>query len=152
MWETLQRYRALDEESRRLFRRAAMLLPMIRASLRVRGYNKTFSSLQARVNPIAPAQNGDAEQLRKTSRMVRAAVHHSLLHFTCLEESLGLWYLLRQQGIAPQLRIGVRKENGKFEAHAWVEHGGEALNQPEATHLHYAAFEKEFSEPPAGQP
>ena len=152
MWETLQRYRALDEESRRLFRRAAMLLPMIRASLRVRGYNKTFSSLQARVNPIAPAQNGDAEQLRKTSRMVRAAVHHSLLHFTCLEESLGLWYLLRRQGIAPQLRIGVRKENGKFEAHAWVEHGGEALNQPEATHLHYAAFEKEFSEPPAGQP
>ena len=152
MWETLQRYRALDEESRRLFRRAAMLLPMIRASLRVRGYNKTFSSLQARVNPIAPAQNGDAEQLRKTSRMVRAAVHHSLLHFTCLEESLGLWYLLRRQGIAPQLRIGVRKENGKFEAHAWVEHGGEALNQPEAAHLHYAAFEKEFSEPPAGQP
>jgi Transglutaminase-like superfamily len=152
MWETLQRYRALDEESRRLFRRAAMLLPVIRASLRVRGYNKTFSSLQARVNPIAPAQNGDAEQLRKTSRMVRAAVHHSLLHFTCLEESLGLWYLLRQQGIAPQLRIGVRKENGKFEAHAWVEHGGEALNQPEAAHLHYAAFEKEFSEPPAGQP
>jgi hypothetical protein len=152
MWETLQRYRALDEESRRLFRRAAMLLPVIRASLRVRGYNKTFSSLQARVNPIAPAQNGDAEQLRKTSRMVRAAVHHSLLHFTCLEESLGLWYLLRKQGIAPQLRIGVRKENGKFEAHAWVEHGGEALNQPEAAHLHYAAFEKEFSEPPAGQP
>jgi Transglutaminase-like superfamily len=154
MWETLQRYRALDPESRRLFRRAAVLLPMIRASLRVRGYNKTFSSLQARVNPAAPAQSADsdAEQLRKTSRMVRAAVHHSLLHFTCLEESLGLWYLLRKQGIAPQLRIGVRKENGKFEAHAWVEHGGEALNQPEATHLHYAAFEKEFSEPPAERP
>jgi hypothetical protein len=152
MWETLQRYRALDEESRRLFRRAAMLLPMIRASLRVRGYNKTFSSLQSRVIAIAPAQNANAEELRKTSHMVRAAVHHSLLHFTCLEESLGLWYLLRKQGIAPQLRIGVRKENGKFEAHAWVEHGGEALNQPEATHLHYAAFEKEFSEPPAERP
>lgn len=148
MWETAQRYRALDQESRRLFLRAAMLLPIIRVSLRFRGYNKTFSSLQARVIPIAPAQIAPAEQLRKTTQMVRAAVRHSLLHFTCLEESLGLWYLLRKQGIAPQLRIGVRKENGKFEAHAWVEHDGEALNQPEATHLHYAAFEQEFSEPP----
>jgi hypothetical protein len=26
------------------------------------------------------------------------------------------------------------------------------LNQPEAAHLHYAAFEKEFSEPPAERP
>ena len=62
-----------------------------------------------------------------------------------------LWYLLREQGITACLRIGVRKENEEFEAHAWVEHGGEALNQPEALHHHYAAFDQELLEPPAEQ-
>jgi len=152
MWETLQRYRTLDRESQRLFLRAAMILPMIRVSLRTRGYNKTFASLQNRLRPAPGEPFEGAEQARKTTRMVRAALRYSLMHFTCLEESLGLWYLLRTQGISPQLRIGVRKTNGKFEAHAWVEHNGEALNQPEATHEHYAAFEQEFSDPPVERP
>lgn len=150
MWEAFKRYRALDRESQRLFWRAAFLLPWIRVSLRVRGYNPTFASLQSRTAAITENPPGTGERVQKTNRMVRSAVHHSLSHFTCLEESLGLWYLLQRQGIASRLRIGVRKSNGKFEAHAWVEYGGVALNQPEATHLHYAAFEKEFSEPPAG--
>ncbi|HKE07531.1 MAG TPA: lasso peptide biosynthesis B2 protein, partial [Candidatus Acidoferrum sp.] len=67
----------------------------------------------------------------------------------CLEESLILWYLLRKQGIASRLRIGVRKVNEKFEAHAWVEQEGVALNQPGQLHRHYVAFEQEISEPPA---
>jgi len=152
MWEAFQRYRALDRESQRLFWRAAVLLPWIRMSLRLRGYNPTFAALQSRAASRTESLDGANEQVQKTSRMVRSAVHHSVLRFTCLEESLGLWYLLEKQGICSRLRIGVRKDNGKFEAHAWVEYGGQAVNQPQATHLHYAAFEKEFSEPPAGLP
>lgn len=134
-----------------MFWRAARLLLWIRVSLRLRGYNPTFASLQRRLEGVPVAANAGNEPVFKTNRMIHAAVHYSPLHFTCLEESLCLWYLLRKQGISPQLRIGVRKANGKFEAHAWVEYAGEAVNQPEASHLHYAAFEKEFGEPPAGR-
>jgi len=84
--------------------------------------------------------------------MVRAAARYSLAQYTCLEESLTLWYLLRRHGISACLRIGVRKENEKFEAHAWVEYASEALNQDEAMHRHYAAFEQDLPEPPAEQP
>lgn len=150
MWEAFQRYRALDGESQRLFWRAAVLLPWIRVSLRVRGYNPTFAALQSRAASRGESLGGAKEQVQKTNRMVRSAVRHSVFGVTCLEESLGLWYLLQKQGICSQLRIGVRKAGSKFEAHAWVEYGGEAVNQPEAAHLHYAAFAKEFSEPPAG--
>jgi len=73
--------------------------------------------------------------------MVRAAVRNSLGHPTCLEESLALWWLLRRQGIGSDLRVGVRKDGEKFEAHAWVERDGIALNEPEARHQHYAAFD-----------
>jgi hypothetical protein len=116
--------------------------------LRFRGYNPTFSALQNHLGfpPATPVAG--REHAQRVTRMVQAAVRYSLWRFTCLEESLCLWYLLRELGIASQLRIGVRKTQGKFEAHAWVECGGEAVNQPEAAHVHYAAFDKEFSEPP----
>ena len=80
------------------------------------------------------------------SQMVLAAARQSFFRATCLERSLVLWRLLARLGIASQLRIGVRKTGDKFEAHAWVEHEGVAIGEPEATHLHYAAFAKGFSE------
>jgi hypothetical protein len=155
MWEPLQRYRALDPESRRIFRRAAILLPLVRWSLRLRGYGKTFTSLQERVRFEANKTESELalrEEVQSTCRMVRAALRYSLSQYTCLEESLTLWYLLRKEGIPACLRIGVRKEGEKFEAHAWVEHDGEALNQDEAMHQHYAAFEQDLLEPPAEKP
>jgi hypothetical protein len=45
-----------------------------------------------------------------------------------LIESLVLWWLLRRQGFDGDLRIGVRKHAGQLQAHAWVEHRGQALN------------------------
>jgi hypothetical protein len=138
-----------------MFRRAALLLPLVRWSLRLRGYGKTFTSLQRRIQfqaKSAETRPEAREEVQVTCRMVRAAVRYSLAQYTCLEESLTLWYLLRKQGIPACLRIGVRKENEKFEAHAWVEYGGEALNQDEAMHRHYAAFEQDLPEPPAEQP
>jgi len=138
-----------------MFRRAAILLPLVRWSLRLRGYGKTVTALEIHVPSKAKEVETHPEmraEVEATCRMVRAALRYSLAQFTCLEQSLTLWYLLRRQGIPACLRIGVRKENEKFEAHAWVEHGGEALNQDEAIHRHYAAFEQDFPEPPAEQP
>ena len=42
------------------------------------------------------------------------------------------------------MRIGTRKTGQKFEAHAWVECDGVALNEPEELHKHYAAFDEAF--------
>jgi transglutaminase superfamily protein len=138
-----------------MFRRAAILLPLVRWSLRLRGHGKTFTALQKRVQFQVKGTESRPdlqEGVQVTCRMVRAAVRYSPAQFTCLEESLTLWYLLRKQGVPACLRIGVRKENEKFEAHAWVEDGGKALNQDDAMHRHYAAFEQDFPEPPAEQP
>lgn len=43
----------------------------------------------------------------------------------CLARALTTQILMKQQGYAPELKIGVAKaENGKFEAHAWIEYQG----------------------------
>jgi len=138
-----------------MFRRAAVLLPLVGISLRLRGYGWTQEWLQARWerrNHPLPQTTSSKEIVEKTCRMVRAAAHHGMPGASCLEVSLTLWYLLRLQGISASLRIGVRKRTALFEAHAWVEHDGAALNQPEEAHRHFAPFDNEFPAPPKEQP
>ena len=152
MWERFRRFRALDREARRLFFRAAALLPFVGMSLRTRGYKKTQAWLQKRLESrkISTLDAGSrGELVHKTCCMVRAAEHYGLTRCTCLEESLALWYLLGRQNISSRIRIGVRKQAGKFEAHAWVECEGAALNQSEELHRHYAPFASEFDNLPA---
>ena len=149
MWEPLRRFSRLDPTARGLFLRASALLPWIALNLRLRGFRATQANLQKR---IPAASSGmllaDSAELGKqvslTARMVRSAAYRSLGTPTCLEKSLALWWLLGRQGIASNVRIGVRKGGEKFEAHAWVECDGVPVNEPEEVHKHYAGFDESF--------
>jgi hypothetical protein len=131
-----------------MFFRASVLLPLISASLRIRGFRATQAALQgfsipSKTEERAGAQAMDAGRVQMAVRMVNAAARYGL-GSTCLEKSLTLWWLLRRDGIVSSLRIGARKASGKFEAHAWVERDGAALNEPGAQHRHYATFDTAF--------
>jgi hypothetical protein len=149
MWEPLRRFKALEPRTRGLFLRAAVLLPFISLSLRLRGFRATQTSLQKRLPGLVTklsdqSSEGLADGPALTARMVRSAAHRTWGSPACLEQSLALWWLLGRQGIASSVRIGTRKTEEKFEAHAWVECEGVALNEPEESHKHYAAFGEEF--------
>jgi hypothetical protein len=127
-----------------MFQRAVFLLPRIAFSLRIRGFGKTKDGLQQKLSSSHGPGGSDersCEAVQRTCRMVSAAARYGAFRPTCLAESLALWFLLREQGIDSTLRIGVRKASRKFEAHAWVEYAGAALNQREERHHHYSAFE-----------
>jgi hypothetical protein len=49
----------------------------------------------------------------------------------CLEQSLALYVLLRRRGVAADLKLGVQPY--PFNAHAWVELNGVALNEEPET-------------------
>ncbi len=80
--------------------------------------------------------------------MVRSAVHFAMPIAGCLEQSLTLWYLLGVQGVSARVRIGIPKQTRPFEAHAWVEYEGLALNQLEEPLSHYIPFDSELPGPP----
>jgi len=152
MWERLQRFSSLDSEARGSFVRAVLLLPLISVSLKIRGFRATQESLlRFLAHPQQVSQEdsarllADVERTRLTVRMVNAAVRHAWPNSTCLAKSLALWWLLGRQGIASELRIGARKVQDKFEAHAWVERQGIAVNEPEQLHRHYAPFDETLS-------
>ena len=126
--------------------RAVVLLAVLTVSLRVRGFGRTQRLLQKFIKPRKNSPPvASVELCALTSRMVLAAARNSPIPSTCLERSLSLWWLLARQGIATQLRIGVRKGGEKFSAHAWVEREGAAIGEPDASHLHYAAFAEELT-------
>ena len=102
-----------------------------------------------RERPAEPRESDGsncAQVTELTVRMLSAAARYGIGTPSCLEKSLALRWLLAKQGIATDLRIGVRKAGGKFEAHAWVEKGGRVLvSDFDAEHQHYAAFDASFS-------
>ena len=153
MWEKLRRFSSLERGAQKLFLRAAVLLPVVALSLRWRGFQATQSTLQKSLSNGSPELDSGLVQKRValTAHMVNAADRYSFVHPTCLAKSLALWWLLGRQGIPSQLRIGIRKESKKFEAHAWVERDGTALNEPEEHHHHYAAFDAAFSSLPENE-
>lgn len=154
MWERLRRFRALPGPAQNIFLRATVLLPWVALRLKVSGFRATKNALLRRraEQSLSDKPDQTSERALVAAAMVRAAARHGLGSPSCLEESLVLLHVLSRDGIRAQLRIGVKRHQPKFEAHAWVECGGIALNESEALHDHYAPFEAEFTNPPAERP
>jgi hypothetical protein len=51
-----------------------------------------------------------------------------------------LQHLLRRAGEASELRLGVRKVDGRLDAHAWIEHQGAALMEAGDVRERFAPF------------
>ena len=153
MLENLRRFNALERPAQTLFLQALAAVPLVSLSLKLRGFKKTRATLQKIRSTVNSQMHSDLikERAALTSRMVNSADRHGLVHPSCLAKSLTLWWLLGRQGIASDLRIGIRKEKDKFEAHAWVERDGIALNEPEKAHRHYSAFDAAFASRPEGE-
>ena len=77
---------------------------------------------------------------RRTARMVAAASEEGIAHGKCLEQSIVLWWLLLRRGVPAELQIGGRRAGAEFEAHAWVEISGTAVNDHDAMTSDFAPF------------
>ena len=145
MWERIRRFRTLGRVEKLLFLRAFFLLRSLSLSLRLAGFRRTREFLSRRLRHGSDRPHCAPEDAPvMAARMVRAAARNGPGTPTCLAESLALWWLLRREGCAAELRIGIRKPAGAFEAHAWVECNGCVLNDAGETHRHYARFDSSF--------
>lgn len=112
--------------------------------LRLAGFRRWKTVLHW-LSPGLPAAECSPQTAAQTAwivaRMEAAAARNLPFRTSCLDNSLVLSWLLMRRGIAAELRIGARHDGGKFEAHAWVECGGNVVNQPDEAHLHFAPFD-----------
>jgi hypothetical protein len=59
----------------------------------------------------------------------------------CLDQSLALASLLRESGAAAILVIGAERRSAQVMAHAWVELGGQPLDEPDPPRQRFAVLD-----------
>lgn len=140
--------RRLSRAERGLLLSAAVWLPCVDLGLRAAGFARVRRWLGAarpdeerrtrgRSAPLPPERRAEAERV---ARMVAIAARHHLYPMTCLRRALVVERLLARRGVPAELRIGVRKGEEGFRAHAWIECGGRPLFEPEAVEERYASL------------
>jgi hypothetical protein len=136
-WKDVARFRPRDW---RVLAEAALLLPALDVAARV----VPPARLLAWASRRPPCAKGTLSEpaIRRIVWIVGIASNHHLVHMRCLARSLTLARVLGRRGIATEIRLGVRRQDGHLRAHAWVEFRGRPLNDTERVHERYAAFDQ----------
>ncbi|HEV2388546.1 MAG TPA: lasso peptide biosynthesis B2 protein [Candidatus Acidoferrales bacterium] len=139
-----RKFRGLPAEEKKLFLRAALLLPLVRVGLKALGLKRVAALLQS--SPPPPPLGNPSDRLgeaRRAARLVAIAARYA--GGACLAQALVSVWLLERRGIPADLRIGVRKSDRGLEAHAWVELLGTVLNDGQDVTERFAAFDRSFA-------
>jgi Transglutaminase-like superfamily len=143
--EKWRRFRNRPLEDRKLILRGGLILPLTKIGLRLFGFRRWKGLIEKFSLPAHFPQSLPADLQRETAvravRAVRSVELHGPTTSNCLERSMTLWWMLRRDGVDGELHIGARKEGARFEAHAWVELGGQVLNDGAEVHQHYSRFD-----------
>jgi len=139
-----RKFRRLPAGEKAVFLAALGMLPPVRVGLRMLGLRRVQAVVGRRHQAQRQAEPDAAlRRARRTARLVAVAARYA--GGTCLSRSVVLAFLLERQGISGQLRIGVRKGEKGFEAHAWVDAAGVSLDEGQDFGERYAAFDRDFA-------
>lgn len=106
--------------------RALVWLVIARVALALLGIRRLVRTTPRRLGT-------NVVKAEERARAVDAIARRLPIGLTCLHRALALVWLLRADGLAAALRIGVRPGDGNLAAHAWVEHGGVVLLDEDAS-------------------
>jgi Transglutaminase-like superfamily len=133
----LAAWRALNRTDQRRLLGLACGLPVVELSLRCVGARRTTSWLSRAIKPraIHPPTAAELQQADRLAQLAAIAGRRGLLEARCLSQAMLLTALLRRRGLDAVLQVGVRRDAGQFDAHAWVELDGHTLAQAPLQHL-----------------
>jgi hypothetical protein len=133
----LAAWRALTGTDQRRLLGLACGLPVVELSLRRLGARRTASWLSRAIRPraIHPPDAAELQQADRLAHLAAIAGQRGILVARCLSQAMLVRALLRRRGLDAVLRVGVRKDAGQFDAHAWVELDGHTLAQAPLQHL-----------------
>jgi hypothetical protein len=104
--------------------RAQWALLVARAVVR----NRPIGSLATPAGEIVPPDPARLPEARRIALAVVRVARYGITRPQCLVRSVAISRLLERRGISGGIvRIGVRRKDGEFLAHAWVELCGETL-------------------------
>lgn len=143
----LANLRALAWPKKRLLFTAMLLLPPFWIGLRALGFQRFQAWLDRSTakyqTPTSPQLS--LEEMTSIGSLVNLAARYAPGPATCLTRSLLLRWLLSRRGASTELRIGVKLDQGRLDAHAWVEADGVPINDAHDVAERFAAFNESLS-------
>ncbi len=135
----LAKLHALSWPERRTLLSAMAWMPLFWLGLHGLGLRRFQAWLQ---RPRLVTRNDlSLHEIMSMATMVNRGARLVRIPGDCLPRSLLLGWLLRRRGVASQLRIGVKMDNGSLAAHAWVEYAGIPINDQPDVGAQFAAFQ-----------
>lgn len=126
--KTLRSFLQLPSAERLLLAKAALLLGTIGVGLWILPFRILRRLLATATNTSLGPRRADPSSSEKVVWAVEVASRRLPLASTCLMQALATQVLFVRRGRPARVHIGVvRSEEGKFEAHAWVESEGRAV-------------------------
>jgi Transglutaminase-like superfamily len=108
------------------------------AVVRARLFREPLPGLASRLGRPKQQAGGRRHSAAQLSRAVDRTLRLGSRRPSCLASSLVLYSLLREQGDAAELAIGLRERPTDKTAHAWVELDGVDVGPPPGSHGHVA--------------
>ena len=81
-----------------------------------------------RAGGLPEVEDADDPRIRHRVWLIGRAARYPRHWSWCLQSSLAPREWLAQSGVFADLRIGVKKQEGQLQAHAWLEYKGQVLN------------------------
>ena len=119
------------------------MITLISIKLRLADYRSIMQGLRKKT-PAPRSAQADSARVKWLRHAVDISARFSPLG-SCLDRSVTLWWLLAMEGVESQLRIGVKKTDGEFSAHAWLERNNEVVNDTVNIAEAYSVFDPDFA-------
>jgi hypothetical protein len=122
--------------------KALYLAFFLRIGFKTIGFNATLKILNLFNTDHTvrqPVQLND-DVLKGYQQLVLLTYKFPAIIFNCLAICTTYWWLMKKQGITTHLKFGMLKQNGKLQAHAWLEYNGKIFAEHPAIANKYTAF------------
>ena len=117
---------------------AWVLLLVVDLALRTLPFPRVRDAARGAKARPCPDEQAPWAEVRRLHRLVGVAARTHLYPMRCLRQALALQWLLARRGISSELQLGVNKDAGSLNAHAWLEVEGVPVGQPRTVAEHFA--------------
>lgn len=123
LFNKIKRFQALPWQQKKYFLQAWLWLGVKRLAILTLSFKRLSRSLQHHAEPAAfyPLDDAQIKQAQEIGRAVMTAARYTPWDSNCLAQALTAQRMLRTRHIPGMFFLGVKKNQQKLDAHAWLQ-------------------------------
>ena len=132
--------RRLSYPNKWLFLKGLFLAIFLRVCFKISNFKRTLAFLSRFKSGKTVVQN-EGNEVKRYHHLITLTYGFGPWIVNCLSVCTAYWWLLKRRGISTDLKFGMKKEDEKLLAHAWLEYDGKSFTEEEIEE-EYTAFKE----------